>query len=889
MRAEWKSITPDSSTPTNQPSQRQGHTTIAFSSRRAFLIIFGGKSSNNPKRESNSQDGKTIFFNDSYRFDCKAKTWTPLVCSGDIPPPRAYHSGVAIDNTRMLITGGSNGRTRLNDIYQLNVGTLVWEHVSSNQTEVSLSSYQIYSAAVLPNHPQKIIIFGVLSNSAARAAESVSGARTGTDPTASLARCIVNLSTGQLDPSVLTTASRSRSLEVVPPARSHYSSVTYNNEIILFGGFDGTVRYNDVHLFNLVTHAWTRVGTSGNVPEGRYKHDACVCGDFMFVVGGYSVQWLNEIQMLNLKTWSWQKLHTKNTNTNPTTTNLTTTHNNNSLSRGPSRDSLLANAKGVVPRPRESHTITSIGSFIYMFGGWSWPNAMNDMCRFNAGRIVRKLKSEAHPHPQKNSSTKKKASHSVVRKIPSTGSIMMTELDSSGSTHNLMITGNSNNSNSNSNTNSSGMDTPMFSLTNKAFRSSHDRRNGSGTASPLRRSNSNLLMARKTSSPLPSIQQLTQDSDDEKEDGLNVLVAQRHEMQVDDMHSNHSSNIKRRQNFSLKPSSSTTPAPTKSSYSPKTTAANRRRREYQQMLSSDLTDNTSNKETRTRSRQDPSKRYPLSSLDQEQRQGMRHEVDRRVQAAVQLHQKHIKEQEERKRKAELGLKALRELFGEIDNETIKLKSEILIEEQESSQWTKNNNSTSSSMFEHSYNVHKAEKNSQVQNSHLAVKQSLSKINEMKKQIIEQHASKQRIKEHSLHLKDQISKLKQSIERDENEGHKVHASGNDGGIDGDGDALNESIQSMTMKVQGQSETRRQLTVELNALKENQSLLKQQIKDQIDSFETMAVEEEELRGKVQHMVHHLAGPSVATEERPYESMSKSMFGDQSHIMNGMMISR
>ena len=270
-----------------------------------------------------------------------------------------------------------------------------------------------------------------------------------------------------------------------------------------------------------------------------------------------------------------------------------------------------------------------------------------------------------------------------------------------------------------------------------------------------------------------------------------------------------------------------------------------------------------------------------------------------MQAAVLLHQKHIKEQEERKRKAEVGLKALRELFGEIDNETIKLKSEILIEEQESSQWTKNNNSTSSStsilpntgkeMFEHTYNVHIAEKNSQVQNSHLAVKQSLSKINEIKKQIIEQNASKQRIKEHSLHLKGQISKLKQSIERDENEVQKVHASGKDGGIDGDGDALNESIQSMTMKVQGQSETRSQLTVELNALKENQSLLKQQIKDQIHSFETMAVEEEELRGKVQHMVHHLAGPSVATEERPYESMSKSMFGDQSHIMNGMMISR
>ena len=105
-----------------------------------------------------------------------------------------------------------------------------------------------------------------------------------------------------------------------------------------------------------------------------------------------------------------------------------------------------------------------------------------------------------------------------------------------------------------------------------------------------------------------------------------------------------------------------------------------------------------------------------------------------------------------------------------------------------------------------------------------------------------------------------------------------------------DDINETISNLTMKVQEQSNTRKILTDELNHLKNDQNNLKKQISEQMKFFNNITKEEEKLRNKVQFMVHHLAGPSEATEDKPYENMTASMFGDGSNEgLNGMMISR
>ena len=169
---EWKLITPgthqhpwDTNSEQTAPSPRQGHSTTSFSRRGAFFI-FGGKCAvsqldqtafNAAGSREGTRDGKTFHFNDCYRFDCKTKIWTPLTCSGEPPPARAHHCAVAVDNTRLVVMGGTNGRIRFNDMYRLNTGTLVWEQV----VVPSLSMYQIRSASVFQD---QIIIFGTLAN-----------------------------------------------------------------------------------------------------------------------------------------------------------------------------------------------------------------------------------------------------------------------------------------------------------------------------------------------------------------------------------------------------------------------------------------------------------------------------------------------------------------------------------------------------------------------------------------------------------------------------------------------------------------------------------------------------------------------------------------------------
>jgi hypothetical protein len=892
VRAQWKLITPDSHD-SSAPTTRQGHTTVEFQ-RSNFFIVFGGKCSTSQNYQSNytigSRDGKMFFYNDCYRFDCKTKVWTPLSCTGEHPSPRAHHSSVAVDNTKMLVVGGTNGRYWYKDMYRLNIGTFVWDNI--DMTNTNLSSYQISSVSNIPNDSNHIMVFGTTQQHVTKAKEEVEEEEEESDGVSTFTLCTINIYNGELHSEINNTNDRGQA----PPSRSHFTTVTYKENIILFGGFDGTTRYNDVHQYNTVDKQWKRMGTSGNVPEARYKHASCVCGHYMIVVGGYSVQWLNEVQMLNLKTWTWKKMPILNTNMLSTTSLGVERSGSNSV-------------EVVVPRPRESHTVNMLGSFLYLFGGWSWPNAMNDLFRLNVSKILRKIKSSTNDGNSKTTQElKNKTFNTVVRKVPSVGSIMMTELEG---TNSLMVTGSS----SGNGSNTSSVEMPMFKVSNKAFRSSKERRDGSDMKH--RRSNSNLLVARQTSSPLPNIRQLAIDSgDDDSDDGISNI---NDDLVLDDIHL---SPIDRRKMFSLM-SNSTTASPSSSSYlsssdtgsvssSPqakslqnqrKAAAANTRRKEHQKIFNSsnsstniigDSSYNNGERKTRRKNRNynmkrtSPISKYPLT-LDAEKRKELERKVDERVALEVNKHQNKINEQEQRKLKAEIGRNALRKMLIELDKETIQLKRDYLTEEEENYQ-IMGGHDGKVLIQEKMDELH--EKNELVENGKRDILESMKKIESIKNIMMEQDNKKKRISEMSNHLNEQINQLKKSIDRNEQE---IKHSSNKNDMNGKNtadteDDINETISNLTMKVQEQSNTRKILTDELNHLKNDQNNLKKQISEQMKFFNNITREEEKLRNKVQFMVHHLAGPSEATEDKPYENMTASMFGDGSNEgLNGMMISR
>ena len=861
----WKLITPDQHDK-NSPAPRQGHTSTAFP-RRNFFIIFGGQCSNTQLSKSNFSkkqnpntngriDGKTFFFNDCYKFECKTKTWSPLSCTGDIPSSRAHHSAVAFDNTRLVIMGGTNGRARLNDVYRLNLGTLIWQRI--NVTNTSLNSYQIHSSLMLPSFPNQIFIFGASNN------KSTGG---------QFNQTLINVSLN-IDQQGNSTLEAFVSTGDVPPSRSHYSFIIYENNIIIFGGFDGTTRYNDVRIFNPSNNTWTEMETMGDVPDGRYKHASCVFGEYMIVVGGYSTRWLNDVCLLHLKTGQWTKIEFNHGNEDG---NGDGNGNNDGHGHADGSEDKDKEIDGIFPRPRESHTVTLVGTFVYVFGGWSWPSAMNDMYRFRAGRIVRRLKVIAG----RNSSLK----HAVVRKIPSTGSIMMTELVSpggkTGGLSGLVVHGTRQSNQSNNKQEDEQQQSPMFSLRNKAFRSSHDRRQMHDKTSTHRRSNSNLLVARKTSSPLPNIQQLTQDSDDEDEEEINTNTNSNNSNNSNNNNKNHSNggngniggsmlNGRRKKyqksnltidDISIDDTKRSTPPPARSSLSPVTKAASSRRKEYMRMKSGGDSNSLSNRSMKNG-----------NFLNEEQKVAMRNEVNRRVEASVTLYQTNIAEQEQRKIKAEHGLNALNDMLLQLDKETDQLKVDVRTAKEEKK---KLGADFGKKTFQQAFAM-EIETKTKMDESSGKLKKSQENICSLKEKLKEQSKQKERIAEMSLHLNQQIATLKKRIQR-QDEHRKTEPE----------DGINESIQLLTQKVDQQGATRRMLTTELNTLKENQTKLKKQIEEQLQAFKQITYEEESLRESVQSMVTRLAGSGEATEEKPYEKMSASMFGNS--LQGGMLISR
>ncbi|KAG7380114.1 RNA polymerase II-associated protein 3 [Phytophthora pseudosyringae] len=109
----------DNSTETrfSWPSARDGHSMCLLHSAgnpAPRLIIFGGNGQLNDEK-----------MNDVWLFDVEKQTWTLLQCSGDIPPPRSYHTAHAVGEF-LFVVGGRTPESEDGSVYMLDVGGSEW-------------------------------------------------------------------------------------------------------------------------------------------------------------------------------------------------------------------------------------------------------------------------------------------------------------------------------------------------------------------------------------------------------------------------------------------------------------------------------------------------------------------------------------------------------------------------------------------------------------------------------------------------------------------------------------------------------------------------------------------------------------------------------------------
>lgn len=97
---------------------------------------------------------------------------------------------------------------------------------------------------------------------------------------------------------------------ITPSRRDRHSAVIYGNLFVVFGGFDGRFRVNDIHAFDLDQNVWQEIdGPLYGVrvlPTPRHSHSAVVYGQSFYIFGGYDGSYCGDFHQFNFinRTWS---------------------------------------------------------------------------------------------------------------------------------------------------------------------------------------------------------------------------------------------------------------------------------------------------------------------------------------------------------------------------------------------------------------------------------------------------------------------------------------------------------------------------------------------------------------------------------------------------------
>ena len=116
------------------PTPRSGHSAVMLE-ESGLMCVFGGCR-------------KTKWYNDVHLFEPSSGHWLQVTVTGEIPPPRVYHSAASLPGDRMIIFGGNARDESFNDAYMLSPA-----HGSSAKRDVFVWS-KINVAGGIPPAPR---------------------------------------------------------------------------------------------------------------------------------------------------------------------------------------------------------------------------------------------------------------------------------------------------------------------------------------------------------------------------------------------------------------------------------------------------------------------------------------------------------------------------------------------------------------------------------------------------------------------------------------------------------------------------------------------------------------------------------------------------------------
>jgi len=246
------------------PSLRLAHATTAIDKT---LWVIGGREDKND-------------INDVYTFDTETNIWNKKITSEGFPIC-SYHSVVSINNFIYIFGGCSGNSGRLNTIFKLDTEKLVWSQLEAKG-----------DLPVARGGPG----FCHLNNSL-----FVYGGYTGKEELDDLYRFDLESETWiKIIPN-----------GVIPSARSVHVTTTLGNGIITFGGefspsahgHEGAGKYlGDTWYYDLVTNAWNQIDVSEQAPtpRGWMAASALPTNDGVVLFGGFDGESrLNDLYLLS--------------------------------------------------------------------------------------------------------------------------------------------------------------------------------------------------------------------------------------------------------------------------------------------------------------------------------------------------------------------------------------------------------------------------------------------------------------------------------------------------------------------------------------------------------------------------------------------------------------
>ncbi len=248
---------------TNVPSGREGHTAI-WDTVNNQMIIWGGYDSGNT--------------NTGGRYDPSNDSWQPTSISANVPIARNNHTAIWT-GSEMIVWGGDGG---FNTGGRYDPSMDSW---FSTNTGTNVPQARYWHTAIWTGN--EMIVWGGSNGSA-------------------------SLNTGgRYDPNTdswkITTIGGN-----VPSARKQHTAVwdTVNNQMIIWGGYDGTSTLLTGGRYDPITNSWLPTNTGTNIPASRKSHTAVwdAVNNQMIIWGGNkaSLDYTNTGGRYDPITDSWQ-------------------------------------------------------------------------------------------------------------------------------------------------------------------------------------------------------------------------------------------------------------------------------------------------------------------------------------------------------------------------------------------------------------------------------------------------------------------------------------------------------------------------------------------------------------------------------------------------------